>query len=76
MAKKDECGNLVTDPEMLISQYMKTYKHRLRHRKIIDEYVHIQQMKESLWNRRLENMKKVKTKPWTMENLDRALKGL
>ena len=34
MAKKDNLGNLVTEPTQLKKLYISHYKHRLRHRKI------------------------------------------
>ena len=76
MAKKDIEGNLVTNPQLLKELYMDTYKHRLRHRKMNEEYVDILNMKESLWKLRMDRLVRKKSDSWNMEDLDRALSSL
>ena len=56
--------------------YLDTYIHRLRHRKMCDDYVNIMMMKDSLWTRRFQNLQKRKSLPWSMSDLDNALSSL
>ena len=76
MAKRDKEGNLVISSTQLKILHMQEYKDRLRHRRMGDEYINIMVMKESLWNRRLQRLKRIKSSPWTMKELDRALMSL
>ena len=76
MAKKDCFGNLVTDPEELKRLYVETYCHRLRHRNIAANYSDVLRLKSELWARRLHHIKAKVTNPWTMANLEKALKSL
>ena len=76
MAKKDVHGNLVTSPSQLKSLYLDTYKHRLRHRKMESKYEDVLCLKNQLWERRLEILKKKVTSPWTISNLNKVLKSL
>ena len=56
MAKRDENGTLVTAPELLKSLYLRTYKKRLRNRKIDDSLIDVLFLKEELWRSRLEEL--------------------
>ena len=76
MAKRDPVGNLVTAPEQLKRLFAQTYAHRLRHRKIASKYADLLVLKSDLWARRLRNIRAKVTNPWSMANLDRALKSL
>ena len=76
MAKKDEFGNLVTTPSLLKQLYLDHYKYRLRHRKMEDKYEDIHILKNELWSCRLRNLRKKVTAPWTINQLDKALKSL
>ena len=76
IAKKDYGGNLVTDPEQLKRLYAETYAHRPRHKKIAANYSDLLRLKSELWTRRLHNIKAKVTNPWSMANLEKALKSL
>ena len=76
MAKKDLDGNLVTTGSGLRSLYLETYKHRLRHRKIEAKYNDILHIKSELWMYRLNYLTAKVTKPWTLAELEKALKLL
>ena len=76
MAKKDKGGNLVTAPLPLKKLYLQTYKERLAQRPIKAEYQDIYKLKSDLWMLRYEDLKCRKSQPWTLENLNKAIKGL
>ena len=52
MAKRDQFGNIVTNPNTLKKLYLDTYVKRLEHRKIDDKYVDNYNMKMKLWKLR------------------------
>ena len=56
--------------------YLETYRHRLRHRPIRSDLTYLKGLKESLFELRLELVKMVKSKPWTIAQLDDVLRGL
>ena len=56
--------------------YLETFKHRLRHRPAQPGYESFLDLQEELFQLRLELAKLKKTKPWTMTDLDDALKQL
>ena len=76
MAKHDPDGNLITSHTALKKLYLSTYKNRLRHREMKNEYLDIYFLKSELWRSRLENMRKIKTAPWNMKQLEAVLKSL
>ena len=76
MAKKDRGGNLVTAPLPLKKLYLETYRERLSHRPMKKEFEDIYQLKTLLWELRYEDVKDVKSAPWDMANLNKAIKGL
>ena len=76
MAKKDSKGNLITTENGLRTLYLETYRQRLRHRKIKAEYDDLLRIKSELWTLRLKQFRKKVTKPWTLAELDKALKSL
>ena len=76
IAKNDQDGNLVTAPSQLKQLYIKTYQHRLRHRKMDGKYSDILLLKNELWVRRFEQCRKKTTNPWTIDNIDKAIKSL
>ena len=75
-AKKNFNGQLETNPDTLKTLYLETYKHRLRHRPIRDDLNGLKSLKESLFELRLTLVKLVKSKPWTITQLDVVLKSL
>ena len=74
MAKKDSGGNLVTAPLLLKKLYLETYKKRLEHRPMKKEYEDIFQLKTLLWNLRYDFVKDIKSPPWDMNDLEKAIK--
>ena len=76
MAKKDKKGNLVTAPAALKNLYLETYQERLRQRKMKEELEDVLCLKTELWQSRLSMMKNVRTKPWSLKNLEDVLKNL
>ena len=74
MAKYDENGVLVTAPDLLKTLYLNTYKNRLRNRKMKEDLIDIFFLKEKLWESRMKELRKKKTKPWDITDLRKALK--
>ena len=77
-AKKDENGNLLTSKSCLQNLYMKTYRERLRPALIRSQYIYedIFSLKKELFNSRLTHLKTIKSNPWTIQNLEDAIKRL
>ena len=75
-AKKDELGNLITAPSTLRNLYLRTYKNRLEHRKMEEKYKVIRDLKNELWELRLEGLKSKISVPWTIEDLEKVTKSL
>ena len=75
-AKKDESGNLITAPSALKELYLRTYIHRLEHRKIKERYQDIRELKSELWDLRFEILKEKPSVPWTLADLEKASKCL
>jgi hypothetical protein len=76
MGKKDELGMLITAPNLLKELYMRTYQNRLKNRNMKESLMDIYFLKEELWSRRLEELKKNKTSEWNISDLELALKSL
>ena len=76
VAKKDKSGNLVTNHEGLKSLYLKTYVHRLRNRPIREDYQVMKQLKDELFEIRINLASCNKSAPWTMDDLEFILKHL
>ena len=72
-AKKDRNGVLVTDPEKIKDLYLEAYVDRLKHRQILPELQELKVLREQLFEQRLEECKKNKSQPWTMDQLERVL---
>ena len=62
MGKKDEDGNIVTAPEALKALYLRTYKNRLQNKPMKTELLDIFFLKDELWKSRMQELKNVKTK--------------
>ena len=75
MAKKDKGGNLITAPLPLKKLYLQTYKERLAQRPMKAEYQDVYKLKSDLWKLRYEDLKSKKSQPWTLANMNRAIKG-
>ena len=76
MAKKDENGILITAPGLLKSLYLRTYEERLRNRAMKSELMDVFFLKDELWKSRIIELKSKMTKPWSKEQLKKALKSL
>ena len=76
VGKKDGKGNIITNHEGLKKLYLQTYVNRLRNRPIKPDLEEMMKLKTELFELRLQLSKKEKSQPWTMEDLNRALKSL
>ena len=76
VGKKDRKGNIITNHEGLKHLYLQTYINRLRNRPIKSGFEEIKKMKTELFELQLELAKNNKSQPWTMGDLEKALKGL
>ena len=76
MAKKDMEGNLITKPEALKTLYIQTYVERLKHRDMKEEFKEIFQLKTVLWSERMKSIKKIKSRPWTIADIEKVTKTL
>ena len=65
VAKKNEKGELVTEPNKLKELYENTYKKRLSHRSMKPELLNMYKFKMDLFNLRLEITKRVKSDNWS-----------
>ena len=76
VAKKNNLGQIITNPEMMKDLYLETFVQRLRHRPIKTDFEELKKLKETLFELRLSLVKKRKSKPWSMKDLDVVLKSL
>ena len=76
VVKKNQFGRLVSNPEELRCLYLQTFKNRLRHRKIKDEFLEIQSLKEMLCKKRLELVKLEEIPDWKISDIDKVLSSL
>ena len=67
----DEKGNLITAAAPLKELYSRTYVDRLRPRPIKVDYQKIYELKTLLWAERLKSIKRKKSKPWTMSDVEK-----
>ena len=72
-AKTDSCGNLITSPESLKKLYLEIYKLRLAHRDMIPELTDIYDLKMKLWASLMQELRKLKSPPWTLAVLNNTL---
>ena len=73
VGKKDKSGNVITNHEGLKQLYLNTYVHRLRNRPIKQDYQEIKELKEELFELRLELSNCNQSVPWNMEDLEFVL---
>ena len=76
VGKKEKSGQLITNHEGLKKLYLDTYVHRLRNRPIKQEYQEIKDLKNELFELRLELVNNNKSKPWSLEELEFTLEHL
>ena len=76
VGKKDHKGNISNNHEGMKELYLQTYVNRLRKRpmKLVSE--EMKKLKTELFELRLGLSKYNKSKPWTIVDLDRAIKSL
>ena len=75
-AKKDAKGNLVTDKAGLEKLYLDTDVERLTPNPIKEDFAEIFQMKDLLFDMRMEDSKHEVTEDWTMDDLEKVLESL
>ena len=75
-AKRDSKGNLVTNRAELESLYLDTYIDRLTPNPIEEEFEEIFELKNMLFEMRIEESKLQITPDWTMKDLEEVLKEL
>ena len=76
VGKQDISGNIITNHESLKHLYLNMYINRLRDRPISPGFEKIKDLKMNLFEMRLKLASSIKSKDWTLENLDRVLKQL
>ena len=76
VGKKDRRGNVITSHIGLKHLYLKTYVNRLRSRPIREDFEELKQLKETLFQLRLNFCKTQKTAPWNMKDLEAAIEEL
>ena len=76
VGKKNLEGRIVTNPEELKELYLQTFLYRLRNRPIKQGYEGVLELKEELFNIRLETAKIQKTPHWKIEELEKVLEKL
>ena len=76
VGKRDRKGNMISNHLGLKHLYLETYMHRLRNRPMKNDLQNIKDLKMKLFNLRLEIAKRCHTKPWTLTQLEKALKSL
>ena len=76
MAKRDGFGNLITAPNALKDLYLQMYSHRLRHRDIAEEFLHLHALKTDLWDRRFQYLKTNISQSWALKDLEKVTKSL
>ena len=75
-AKKDKSGNLITTKNGLLALYKSTYMDRLSHKPILPEYEQLKVLKESLFELRYEMSKEMKSKDWSVKQVEKICKSL
>ena len=53
VAKRNNLGQIITNPEMMKDLYLETFVHRLRHRPIKSDFEELKKLKETLFELRL-----------------------
>ena len=75
-AMENKDGVLLTDPIEIEKEALDHYKNLFNDLPIHSDYQEVKTMKENLFVNRLKACAKNKTDPWTMDDLELALKGL
>ena len=75
-AKKNYRGQLISEPNELKKLLEKEYIERLRARPVRPDFENLEKRKNDIFEMKLKLASSKKSKPWTMENLDKALSDL
>ena len=75
-AKKDKLGNLVTSKTLLEQLYLDTYVDRLKPNEVEEGYEELLELKDYLFEQRIELAKQKVSNDWTAQDLDKVLKSL
>ena len=75
-AKKDKLGNLVTSKTLLEQLYLDTYVDRLKPNEVEEGYDELLELKDYLFEQRIELAKQKVSNDWTAQDLDKVLKSL
>ena len=75
-AMLDTWGNLVTDTKQIQNLALSTFTERLKNREIKTEFAYMKLLKEKLFEIRIKSSGRIKTPPWSMNELDNVLKNL
>ena len=75
-AKRDPSGKLVTDKAELEQLYLDTYVEQLTPNPIKEDFAEIFEMKDMLFDMRMEESKHEVTEDWTLDELEKILKTL
>ena len=76
ISKRNSGGRLISSKKELMTLYLESFKHQLRHRPIKGNFVYLKQLKEKLYTQRLEIAKNRKTEPWKLDQLKFVLRSL
>ena len=76
VAKMDKSGNLISNQDELKSLYVNTYKDRLKHRNMKPSFSYLKELKDFLFEERVELSKLRKSPFWTEDDLWKVQKSL
>ena len=76
VGKKNLKQQLITNPSELKALYLDTFKYRLRHRPVQPGFENLLEYQKELFDLRLELAKMNRTEPWTIGDLEEAIKSL
>ena len=69
-------GQIVTDTKELKNLYVTEFKERLGKRPCLPDFLDIQNLKNSIFELKMEQVKANRTKDWTIQELDDVLKSI
>ena len=76
IAKRNYKGDLISDPDELRILLAKEYKQRLRPRPIRPDLGDLKERRDAIFDIQLKLAEENSSKPWTMDDLERALSSL
>ena len=75
-AKLDKDGNLITTKNGLLDLYRSTYMDRLTPKEIRPEYLNLKELKENLFELRLQISSQMNSEDWKTEKIEKICKSL